>query len=363
VGEAIVGSLLQKRLHGLSDNVSNGDAGESRWLSLRKAQDIPQGSGNVPAALYRWVTATCHSGVRRLRHAHVDNARSGINHGSPIPDYRGKSGRFPKYDWPQILQEVENLYSEEPWPESYTAAARHIIAWLQELRVEPPDENYLRLRISQHMHERQHPAAVAMCRDAAPETATSHQPQRARVLRRAVELSIVLVLVLVVGIAGYEVGINDAHHPHVIEEVVGYFVVHAEDPDRIVEIGGGDRAQIESWFSRRIGTEVRVPDLTRFGLTFRGGRLMVVGALPAPMLLYETADRRLVGLCMVNTKSDHPNSVHSHQAPDLNAYSWAHRGVLFVLVGWIDVDFLLSIAHDINSQIASAGGLKGTVVR
>ena len=84
---------------------------------------------------------------------------------------------------------------------------------------------------------------------------------------------------------------------------------------------------------------------------------MVVGALPTPMLLYETADRRLVGFCIVNLKSDHPNGVYSKQAPNFNAYFWSDRGVLFVLMGWIDADFLRSIAHDINSQIANTDGL------
>jgi anti-sigma factor RsiW len=170
-----------------------------------------------------------------------------------------------------------------------------------------------------------------------------------------VELSMVLVLLLLVGFVGYGLGINDVHRSHVVEEIIGYFVVHAEDPDRIVEIGGDDRIQIESWFSRRTGTRVRVPDLGRFGLTFRGGRLMVVGALPTPMLLYETADRRLVGLCLVNVKSDHPAGVRSNHPPDVNAYFWSHRGVLFVLVGWIDADFLRAIAHDINSQTTTDG--------
>ena len=87
---------LERRLHGLGDDISNG-AGESRGLSLRKAQDILEGSGNVPVVLYRWLTATCHSGLHRLRQTHVGNLRPDIDHGSPIPDYRGKSGRFPKF--------------------------------------------------------------------------------------------------------------------------------------------------------------------------------------------------------------------------------------------------------------------------
>jgi anti-sigma factor RsiW len=357
----MAGGPLEKRLHGLGDDISNGDAVASRGLSLRKAQDMLEGSGNVSVVLYRWLTATCHSGVYWLRRARAGNLRSDIDHGSPIPDYRGKSGRFPKYDWPQILHEVENLYGKEPWPDSYTAAARHIVAWLQELHVDPPDENYLRLRISQHMHAQQHPTALATFRGADAQPATSHSPGTApSALRRVIKLSVASALVLLAGIAGYNLGINDARHQHVVEEIVGYFMVHAEDPLRIIEISSDDRRQIEIWFGRRIGTQVRVPDLSRFGLTFRGGRLMVVGTLPTPMLVYETVDELLVGLCMVNMESDHPDGVHSKHAPNVNGYFWSRRGILFVLVGGIDTDYLRAIAHDVETQFAIT---EGTVVR
>jgi anti-sigma factor RsiW len=335
---------------GAFGEASDKPAVESGGVLPCSGQDIAPRSRYVTTVLLRWLIRTYNGSFQRSRHPLVDSPRSEIDHDSPILDYRGKSGRFPKYDWPRILKEVENLYSKEPWPESYTAAARHIVAWLEELRVEPPDEDYLRLRISQHMHERQQLATVGMPRHTDPEPVTSHQPAPTGTLRRVMELSIALVLVLLAGIAGYGLGTKDAHHPHVIEEIVGYFVVHAEDPERVVEMGGDERRQIESWFSRRIGTQVQVPDLGRFGLTFRGARLMVVGTLPTPMLLYETVDRRLVGLCIANVKSDHPNGVNANRAPNFNAYYWSHRGVLYVLMGWIDADFLRAIARDVDSQ-------------
>jgi anti-sigma factor RsiW len=353
-----VSGRLEKRLHELGAGANaSGAAVESRGASLRKAQDISAESRHLMSALRHWLRPARDAGRDRSPSLRLAGSFSKAERATPTPDYRGKSGRFPKYDWPRILEEVETLYSKEPWPESYSATARHIVTWLEELRVEPPDEDYLRLRISQHMHERQQLAVVGAQRQTDPLPVKSHQPSATRTFRRVIELSITLAVVLLAGVAGYSLGTRDVHRLHVIQEIVAYFVVYAEDPERIVEVGGDDRIQIESWFSRRTGTQVRVPDLGRFGLSFRGARLMAVGTLPTPMLLYETADRRFVGLCMANVKSEHPNGVDSKRAPNFTAYYWSHRGVLFVLMGSIDADFLRAIAHDVDSQIASTDTL------
>ncbi|HEY2134123.1 MAG TPA: anti-sigma factor [Acetobacteraceae bacterium] len=62
--------------------------------------------------------------------------------------------------------------------------------------------------------------------------------------------------------------------------------VFATDEIRPTELGSGDRTQLVDWISQRLGHHVDVPDLSRLGYHFMGGRLLAAVGGPAAMLMY-----------------------------------------------------------------------------
>ena len=67
-------------------------------------------------------------------------------------------------------------------------------------------------------------------------------------------------------------------------EAHSVFAVEVRHP---VEVPGTDKAHLQAWLSKRVGTAFTVPDLTEQGYALLGGRLLSGDEGPAAMLMYE----------------------------------------------------------------------------
>jgi len=68
-------------------------------------------------------------------------------------------------------------------------------------------------------------------------------------------------------------------------EAYKLYVVEIRHP---VEVPGSEEAHLVQWLSKRLGYEVRAPDLGRIGLKLIGGRLLPGGSgAGAALLMYE----------------------------------------------------------------------------
>ena len=79
-------------------------------------------------------------------------------------------------------------------------------------------------------------------------------------------------------------------------EAATAYRVFAPDRDHPVEMGPSDRAELASWAERRLGRTISVPDLSRFGYSLLGGRMLATPSSPALMLIYEDAGGTRVSL-------------------------------------------------------------------
>jgi anti-sigma factor RsiW len=118
-----------------------------------------------------------------------------------------------------------------------------------------------------------------------------------------------------------------------------------------VEVPGAERQHLVEWLSKRLGSDVRAPDLESMGLTLVGGRLIPgpAGAATA-LFMYEAASGdRFTIYC---THSGSPETAMRYrEAERVSSFYWVDRGLAYVLSGPSDRQRLSMIAKSAYDQI------------
>ncbi|QIG98356.1 MULTISPECIES: anti-sigma factor family protein [unclassified Bradyrhizobium] len=132
------------------------------------------------------------------------------------------------------------------------------------------------------------------------------------------------------------------------EEASDSYKVYASDRTRPVELR--DSAELVQWVSNRLRQPVKLPDLTKSGYRFMGGRVVPTAHGPAAMFMYDD-DRgdRLVVLTRPMT-SDKNAAMAPHSGGDVAGLSWADDGTGYSLVGPRGLGALKPLADEIRKQ-------------
>jgi len=88
----------------------------------------------------------------------------------------------------------------------------------------------------------------------------------------------------------------------------------------LVEVIGSEQAHIESWLSKEIGVDFKVPNLSDAGWTFQGARLLVVAGKPVAQLMYTNAEGAVIALSGLQNRSG------TTVEPALRAFGDVHMG-------------------------------------
>ena len=164
------------------------------------------------------------------------------------------------------------------------------------------------------------------------------------------------VLLLAIGGAGGWAWRGMAEPPRsgiaaLAQEGTENYAVYAADHTRPIELGAADRVQLVRWLSDRLQRPVSVPDLSRSGYRFMGGRLVATAHGPAGLLMYD--DDRGTRLAMLvrpmEIEGDTPMAEHSQGS--VSGFVWADRGLGYTLVGAKPADVLHPLADEARRQI------------
>jgi anti-sigma factor RsiW len=127
-------------------------------------------------------------------------------------------------------------------------------------------------------------------------------------------------------------------------------------PDKIhpVEFKAADSASFTQWFSQRLGSAVKPPDLTGSGYHLMGCRLIATPHGPAALFMYGNGHNgrgtRLVLLVKaMKIKKSMPMSPYAQGA--LNGFAWSDHGMGFSLVGATPSELLQPLANEVRNQM------------
>ena len=117
-----------------------------------------------------------------------------------------------------------------------------------------------------------------------------------------------------------------------------------------VEVPGDQQPHLQDWLSKRVGSQLRPPDLNKLGLKLVGGRLLPGPTGPTAFFMYEGASGERFTLYCGRTGDQQTALLYTageHNA----AYYWVDGNVAYVLSGPAQQDRLHEIAKSAYDQI------------
>lgn len=176
-----------------------------------------------------------------------------------------------------------------------------------------------------------------------------------RGLRRALAAAAAVVLFLAGSLAGWlGRGVWEgapAARTITAEAVVAHrlYVAEVRHP---VEVPASDAQHLVQWLSRRVGQDLRAPDLQKLGLALVGGRLLPGPEAAAAFFMYEgQSGERFTLYCSRTTGPD--TALRYRAAGPVAAFYWLERDFSCVVSGPADRNRLQNVAQSIYDQLDS----------
>jgi anti-sigma factor RsiW len=129
------------------------------------------------------------------------------------------------------------------------------------------------------------------------------------------------------------------------------FVVEVRHP---VEVDAAQEAHLVQWLSRRLGHDLKAPDLAAEGYRLMGGRLLPAGAGPAAQLMYEgVGGQRLT--VYLRADGEHGETQFRYaETGNVGAFYWIEDGFGYAVSGAPDRQKLLQVAEAVYQQCAQS---------
>jgi anti-sigma factor RsiW len=177
------------------------------------------------------------------------------------------------------------------------------------------------------------------------------EPQSRTPRRTTMAIAASLLLAMVGFAMGYGVGSSPpSRYDALVDDISEYHGVFARDASHLVEVPANHMGELQAWFREQIGRTVAVPDLSKSGFTFAGGRLFAVQGRPVAQLLYTKPGTLPIGIC-VTALAEAPERLRLTHRGDLKLASWRERGYTFVVVGDLPDQEMRNIASTAAAEL------------
>lgn len=139
----------------------------------------------------------------------------------------------------------------------------------------------------------------------------------------------------------------------VAAEALSAHVVYAAEIRHPVEVGAGERAHLVAWLSKRLGSELKVPDLSAAGFSLVGGRLLPASSGPAAQFMYENGDGRRVTLYLRRNTDGTETAFRFAAQGRVEAFYWLDGPLGYALAGDVERERLMEMAKAVYHQLES----------
>lgn len=128
----------------------------------------------------------------------------------------------------------------------------------------------------------------------------------------------------------------------------GTYVVEVVHP---VEVPATQREHLDTWMSKRLGTQMRPPDLAASGFTLMGGRILPSEDGPAGLYMYENADGKRITLYVSPQRDAGDSAFQFAGHGETQSLFWKDRGLGYAVVGDMPRDRLRDLAEQAYDQM------------
>jgi len=127
--------------------------------------------------------------------------------------------------------------------------------------------------------------------------------------------------------------------------------VYAVEVRHPVEVDAAQEAHLVKWLSKRLDHPLRVPDLGAAGFRLVGGRLLPSDGDAAAQFMFEDAGGRRITLYAARNADNRETAFQYQAAGNTGAFYWLDGPVGYAIIGDVDRQTLLDLAHAVYEQI------------
>lgn len=153
-------------------------------------------------------------------------------------------------------------------------------------------------------------------------------------LRRMLAIAATLIVAVLSFAAGSYVNRSGlpSEVDELLEEVSAYHGVFARETDHLVEVPASRSSELAAWLGDRLGGKLNIPDLSSAGLTFAGGRMLVVNGLPVAQLMYTQPGQIPLAVCITRASSA-SSDLKVVKQRGLDLAWWVEGAYVYLIVG------------------------------
>ena len=129
-------------------------------------------------------------------------------------------------------------------------------------------------------------------------------------------------------------------------------VVYSPEIRHQVEVGADQEAHLAAWLSKRLGTPLKVPQLSAQGYALVGGRLLPGDRGPVAQFMYQDGKGvRLTLYVRSNADATRETAFRFSQEQGISVFYWLDKNLGYALSGEIDKSDLLRVADAVYKQL------------
>ncbi|AHD11980.1 anti-sigma factor family protein [Phaeobacter gallaeciensis] len=118
-----------------------------------------------------------------------------------------------------------------------------------------------------------------------------------------------------------------------LSDIADYHAIYASETRHLVEVPAAEADHLRRWLTKTVEVAFAIPDLSAFGLTFEGGRLLVANGAPVGQLMYRRVDGTVIALCLQAGDTPQGEAFATRTMRGFDFISWNGEGGKFVLIG------------------------------
>ena len=128
-------------------------------------------------------------------------------------------------------------------------------------------------------------------------------------------------------------------------------VVYSPDVRRPVEVGADQEQALVTWLTKRMGTEVKPPDLRALGYGLIGGRLLPGDKGPVAQFMFEGAKGERLTLYVTREDAGRETAFKFGQDGPVNVFYWVDKDFGYAISSGDSKQEMLRVAEAVYSQL------------
>lgn len=173
-------------------------------------------------------------------------------------------------------------------------------------------------------------------------------PWRTRALQAAAGLCL-FALGVALGIS-YERSPEPEQHARFPGEASSAFMIYAREVRHAVEVKADEKDHLVAWLGKRLGQKFAAPDLSRWGFSLIGGRLVPVDGRAGALLMYEDAGGKRLTVLVGQSEANASTSFRFVSRGSVETFYWIDERLTYAVTAEIPRDVLRQVADECYKQ-------------